>query len=68
MKTKAPAPPGYKHCGGCSELHPVAAFGRNRARPDGLQDWCKAQMTAAVKRSKALGKLMRNPMQGATPP
>ncbi len=30
-----------KHCGACAHLLPTTAFGRNRARHDGLQSQCR---------------------------
>jgi len=39
-----------KHCSKCDENKPLSAFGRNRARPDGLCYWCKSCMRESVKR------------------
>ncbi|MGW5239918.1 hypothetical protein ACWEOW_13380 [Monashia sp. NPDC004114] len=30
-----------KRCGACERLLPASSYGRNAARPDGLQTWCK---------------------------
>lgn len=38
---KIPVMPGNKRCTGCKTEHPIAAFGRNKHEPDGLQDKCK---------------------------
>lgn len=32
---------GFKHCMRCQEILPVDAFGPNRAREDGLQEYCR---------------------------
>lgn len=40
-----------KVCPDCRELKPVTAFSRNRARPDGLQFYCKACYSARAARA-----------------
>jgi len=35
-----------KYCGGCRQLLPLREFGRNCAKLDGLQAWCKGCMRA----------------------
>ena len=41
-----------KRCCTCGEVKPVAEFGKNRNRKDGLQDACKPCTNAAVMRSQ----------------
>lgn len=33
---------GTKRCSGCKEIQPLDAFGKNKAKPDGLQAQCKS--------------------------
>lgn len=37
-----------KRCPGCATTKPVTAFGKNAARPDGLQSLCRACRRRAV--------------------
>ena len=41
--------PETKRCAHCRQVLPIAAFGKNRSRPDGLQHNCKGCQSAASK-------------------
>lgn len=41
-----------KHCPGCDLDKPVGEFSKNRAKPDGLQNYCKTCASFAVQMSK----------------
>lgn len=41
---------GMKRCSICPGLQPLSAFGKNRARPDGINDKCRLCARAATKR------------------
>lgn len=43
---------GTKHCPGCRKLLPAGAFGRNRAKLDGLQPACRACTAAYARRRR----------------
>jgi hypothetical protein len=60
--------PVSKFCPGCREDKPVALFGPNRTRPDGLSYYCKVCFSAVNarsyrKRRAAAGKKVREPRQ-----
>ena len=45
-----------KWCAGCNRDKPLEEFSKNRARADGLQNYCKTCASAAVQRSKRNSK------------
>lgn len=47
-----PCPPAEKLCSKCQALKPLAAFQRDRQRPDGYYPWCKACRKASYERRK----------------
>lgn len=42
-----------KHCTSCQTVKPTDDFGRNRAKKDGLQDYCRACNRVSSRLSKA---------------
>lgn len=65
----------FKYCPSCDTEKPTDEFGKNRARKDGLQTYCKTCMTLAVQMSKRNSKkdeahekkLKRLTLYGLTP-
>lgn len=43
---------GHKVCSACSEPKPVADFGQDVTRPDGLRRWCRSCVSAYNRASR----------------